>query len=108
MKTVCTPGNNFPSKAEPSLTGKYGIRIESVVVVREVKTPNNFGDKGYLGFERLTMSPIHKKMIDISLLNADERKWVDSYHAEVWKKVSPLLANDLRALEWLKAECSPL
>ena len=35
--------------------GEYGVRIENVVVVREVRTPNNFGDKGFLGFERLTM-----------------------------------------------------
>ncbi|KAG2145177.1 hypothetical protein DEU56DRAFT_195577 [Suillus clintonianus] len=27
--------------------GRYGIRIESVVIVREAKTPNNFGN-GYL------------------------------------------------------------
>jgi hypothetical protein len=26
-----------------------------VVVVREAQTPNNFGDKGFLGFERVTM-----------------------------------------------------
>lgn len=43
--------------AEPGFyaDGRFGIRIENVVVVREVKTPNNFGDKGFLGFERLTM-----------------------------------------------------
>lgn len=35
--------------------GRFGIRIESIVLVREVKTPNNFGDKGYLGFENVTM-----------------------------------------------------
>jgi Xaa-Pro aminopeptidase len=35
--------------------GEYGIRIESVVVVREVQTANNFGGKGFLGFERATM-----------------------------------------------------
>lgn len=35
--------------------GKFGIRIESIVLVREVKTPNNFGDKGFLGFENVTM-----------------------------------------------------
>ena len=35
--------------------GRFGIRIENVVVVREANTPNNFGDKGYLGFEHLTM-----------------------------------------------------
>ena len=35
--------------------GKFGIRIENVVVVRETVTPHNFGEKGYLGFEHLTM-----------------------------------------------------
>ena len=35
--------------------GKFGIRIESIALVREVKTPNNFGDKGFLGFENVTM-----------------------------------------------------
>lgn len=35
--------------------GKYGIRLENVVLVREAKTRYNFGDKGYLGFEHVTM-----------------------------------------------------
>ena len=55
--------NAFPLKAGMTVSnepgyyedGKFGIRIESVVLVREVKTPNNFGDKGFLGFENVTM-----------------------------------------------------
>jgi Xaa-Pro aminopeptidase len=35
--------------------GRFGVRIESVVVVKETKTPNNFGAKGYLGFEHVTL-----------------------------------------------------
>jgi Xaa-Pro aminopeptidase len=35
--------------------GRFGVRIESVVVVRKTKTLNNFGAKGYLGFEHLTL-----------------------------------------------------
>ena len=35
--------------------GKFGIRIENVMLVREADTPNNFGDKGYLRFENVTM-----------------------------------------------------
>lgn len=38
--------------------GRFGIRIENVVLVREANTPNNFGDKGYLGFEHVTMSVV--------------------------------------------------
>ncbi|KAL9709797.1 hypothetical protein Ac2012v2_006851 [Leucoagaricus gongylophorus] len=88
--------------------GKYGIRLENVVLVREAKTRYNFGDKGYLGFEHVTMSPIHKKLIDLRLLNVEEKKWVDDYHAEVWEKVSPLLQHDQRALNWLRRETTAL
>jgi Xaa-Pro aminopeptidase len=34
---------------------KFGIRIESIVIVREVSTPNNFGGVKFLGFEHVTM-----------------------------------------------------
>ncbi|KAI0682934.1 Creatinase/aminopeptidase [Cytidiella melzeri] len=89
--------------------GRFGIRIENVVVVREVQTPNNFGEKGFLGFERLTMCPMHKNLIDGSLLSAKERKWVDEYHREVFEKVAPLLKNDdEKILKWLERACSPL
>ncbi|KAG6808310.1 hypothetical protein H0H92_004561 [Tricholoma furcatifolium] len=55
--------NNTPLKAGMTVSnepgyyadGRFGIRIESIVLVRDIKTPNNFGDKGYLGFERVTM-----------------------------------------------------
>jgi len=88
--------------------GQFGIRIESIVLVREAKTPNNFGDKGYLGFEHVTLCPIQTKLVDVTLLSEAEKIWLNEYHAETWKKVSPLLTLDSRALEWLKRECAPL
>jgi len=49
--------------------GKYGIRLENVVLIREAKTPNNFGDKGYLGFEHVTMyDPVQLPRFFFSLL----------------------------------------
>lgn len=42
--------------------GRFGIRLESIVLVREAKTSNNFGDKGYLGFEHVTMQ-VHPSFI---------------------------------------------
>ena len=35
--------------------GEWGIRIENVAIVRDVKTRHNFGGNGYLGLERVTM-----------------------------------------------------
>jgi Xaa-Pro aminopeptidase len=48
---------NLTSCSEPGYyaDGRFGIRIENVVVVKDVKTLNNFGDKGFLGFENFTM-----------------------------------------------------
>lgn len=51
---------------------------------------------------------MHKKLIDINLLSEEEKRWVDDYHAEIWGKLSLLLANDIRALEWLRRETLPL
>lgn len=51
---------------------------------------------------------MHKKLMDMELLNVNEKKWVDDYHAQVWEKVSPLLKHDKRALEWLRRETAPL
>ncbi|KAG2127897.1 peptidase M24, structural domain-containing protein [Suillus bovinus] len=87
--------------------GRYGIRIENVVIVQEADTPNNFGN-GYLCFERVTMCPIQTKLIDFSILTAQEKEWLNSYHAETLEKVGPWLCNDSRALQWLERECSPV
>ena len=110
----CTRQHSYPSS-----------RIENIVIVRKADTPNNFGQKGYLRFENVTMvclhlcfgislmltpikCPMHKNLIDVDLLEAPEKAWVNAYHQEVFVKVSPLLAHDTRALEWLKRETSPL
>lgn len=90
--------------------GKYGIRIESVVAVRNAQTPNNFGGKGFLEFENFTVVPIQTKLIDQSLISPDERKWINAYHEDVLSKVQPELEayGDERALAWLKRETVPI
>ena len=35
--------------------GSFGIRIESVIGVKEVSTRRGFGDKKWYGFERFTV-----------------------------------------------------
>ena len=43
--------------------GAFGIRIENLLVIREQPTPHRFGGQAYLGFERLTLCPLQRKMI---------------------------------------------
>ncbi|KAG4305483.1 hypothetical protein PORY_001039 [Pneumocystis oryctolagi] len=74
--------------------GCYGQRIESIIVVKEVSTPNNFANKQFYGFEYLTMCPIGLNLIDTTLLDASEKQWLNDYHALVLQKIGPLLGND--------------
>lgn len=106
--TPLKPGMTVSNEPGYYADGRFGIRIENVVVVRNADTPNNFGDKGYLKFEHVTLCPIQKKLVDAALLSERERAWLNAYHAEILGKVSPLLQDDRRALSWLERECSPL
>ncbi|GAB2287331.1 Aminopeptidase P2 [Dionaea muscipula] len=84
----------------------FGIRIENLLCVREMETPNRFGGIGYLGFERLTFVPIQSKLVYLSLLSMAEIHWLNDYHGQVWQKVSPLVEGSAR--QWLWKNTRPL
>ncbi|KAG2395139.1 uncharacterized protein HKW66_Vig0074850 [Vigna angularis] len=84
----------------------FGIRIENLLFVKNVETPNRFGGVQYLGFEKLTYVPIQIKLVDLSLLSGAEIDWLNNYHSLVWEKVSPFL--DGSALQWLWSNTRPI
>jgi Xaa-Pro aminopeptidase len=96
--------------AEPGYyeDGNFGIRIENMIMAHETSTTHKFGDKPWLGFEHVTMVPMCRKLIDPSLLTADEKQWLNDYHREVWEKTSGFFKNDERTTRWLKRETAPL
>ncbi|MAH84813.1 MAG: X-Pro aminopeptidase [Rhodospirillaceae bacterium TMED8] len=86
------------------LTGKYGIRIENLVAVKESQCgsqPSNF-----LDFETLTIAPIDRHLIQNSLMNNDEIEWLNEYHGRVRREISPHVDNDV--LVWLNSATAPL
>ena len=85
-------------------TGAYGIRIENLVAVTEADDANG----AFLGFETLTLAPIDRALIDPAMLTADERAWLDAYHAHVAETLAPLLADDADTLAWLHAATTPI
>ena len=85
-------------------TGEYGIRIENLVLVERRDVPG--AEREMLGFETLTFAPIDRHAIAVDLLTAEERQWIDAYHAKVMEIVGPQLEGD--AVAWLKAACAPL
>ncbi len=90
---------------EPGLyrSNQYGIRTENLVRVRESMT-TEFGT--FLEFETLTLFPIDKNLIDVSMLTQQELDWLNNYHQEVYDKLAPMLTPDEQA--WLKDKTSAL
>ena len=84
--------------------GGYGIRIENLQFVTGPEAIAG-GDRKMLGFETLTQAPLHRALIDLSLLSAAETAWLDAYHAGVRDKLLPLL--DGEAADWLIKACEP-
>lgn len=85
----------------------FGIRIENVMMVKEVKTRYNFGDKPYFGFEHVTMVPMCRKLIDTKMLTKTEIDWLNDYHKEVYAKTSSFFKDDPLSMAWLERECQP-
>lgn len=85
-------------------TGAYGIRIENLILVETREIPG--GERPMLGFETLTLAPIDRKLVEPRLLDADERAWLDDYHARVAHELSALLDEGTR--NWLGNVTRPL
>lgn len=61
--------------------GAYGIRIENLLLVTDPEPVG--GDRPMMGFETLTLAPIDRRLVVPSMLSAEERDWLDTYHARV-------------------------
>jgi Xaa-Pro aminopeptidase len=85
--------------------GAYGIRIENLQYVTPPEEIEG-GDRAMLGFECVTFAPLARDLIDVDLLSAEERDWVDDYHLRVVAEIGDLI--DGEAAEWMKTACAPL
>jgi Xaa-Pro aminopeptidase len=84
---------------EPGLyrSGQWGVRIENLVLNVPYASNEPFGE--FLEFETLTLCPIDTRCILKDLLRSDEMQWLNTYHATVRARLSPLL--DGAGLDWL-------
>jgi Xaa-Pro aminopeptidase len=102
---VIEPGMIISNEPGYYKEGRYGIRIENLVLTATPERPEG-GDREVIGFETLTLVPIDRRLIDKSLLDLDEVRWIDGYHATVRATVGPQV--DAETLAWLDAATKPL
>ena len=85
-------------------TGAYGIRIENLVVVREAEIAGS--ERDMLEFETLTLAPIDRNAIAVSLLTEGEKTWLNVYHQRVYDAHSANIDDPTR--EWLDEATRPI
>ncbi|EWZ38335.1 xaa-Pro aminopeptidase [Fusarium oxysporum Fo47] len=103
-EVALAPGNVLSNEPGYYEDGKYGIRIENMVLVKEVKAKHSFGDKPFLGFEYVTLVPYCRNLIDTTLLTSEEKEWLNTYNAKVLEKTQEYFEGDNVTLAWLKRE----
>ncbi|MEZ4851387.1 MAG: aminopeptidase P family protein [Bacteroidia bacterium] len=77
--------------------GKYGIRIENLVLTVEHSENEAFGK--FFAFETVTLCPIDLSLVEEELLNSEEKEWLNEYHEMVFERLSPLLNDEEKS--WL-------
>lgn len=85
------------------LSGKFGVRIENTLLIKNYQT-TDFGK--FLQMESLTLCPIDLTPVDFSMLQPEEIEWLDTYHRDVFEKLSPYLEGE--DLEWLREATRPV
>ncbi len=104
-KVALEPGMIVSNEPGYYKEGGYGIRIENLQYVTEAKAVSG-GERKMLGFETLTLAPIHRSLIETTMLSETERDYVNDYHAAIWDRIGPSVAGDVKG--WLKKACAEI
>ncbi|MFO7575301.1 MAG: aminopeptidase P family protein [Bacteroidales bacterium] len=103
LKTILEPG--MLTADEPAIyrPGEYGFRTENLLLCVDDEL-TEYGQ--FLRFETVTLCYIEKKLIDVSVLTGEERKWIDNYHRQVFASLADKLTEEEK--EWLREKTTPL
>ncbi len=98
VQSVILPGMITSNEPGVYLEGEYGIRIENEILCVE--------RCGKYCFENITFCPYEKEALDLSMLTAREKEYINSYHKAVYEKLHPLVDGQVK--EWLKIACEQI
>ncbi len=85
------PGMTITDEPGLYVEGRFGVRIENVLVCEESCT-NAFGR--FDRFETLTLCPYDLRPVDRTMLTATEVEQINAYHATVRERILPLLTDE--------------
>lgn len=83
--------------------GRHGVRHENLYLCVDAGT-NDFG--AWLRFEPLTLCPFDCSILELDLLDRNEKRWLNDYHQKVYETLSPLLPEHIA--QWLKEKTAAI
>lgn len=84
------------------LDGKYGIRLENMMVCVK-KEETEYGT--FYGFDTLTMVPFDRRCIDVRYMSEYDIELLNKYHENVYSVLEEYMTDEER--EWLRCETAP-
>ena len=79
------------------IEGSHGIRLENELLVRQGEA-NEYGQ--FMYFDTITYVPMDLDALNPEMMTAEDKKYLNNYHKEVFEKVSPYLNEE--EVEFLK------
>ena len=79
------------------IEGSHGIRTENLILCRKAEK-TEYGQ--FMRFEFVTFVPIDLDAIDKSLMRPEDVEMLNTYHREVYEKISPYLTEE--EADWLR------
>lgn len=101
---VFRPGMVVTDEPGIYVAGRFGVRIENVLLCREAET-TPFGR--FLRFEPLTLCPYDLRPADLGMLTEEEIEQLNTYHAEVRRRLLPLIKDEATRRLLVRA-CQPI
>ena len=98
-KFAIEPGMITSNEPGVYIEGSHGIRLENEILCVTAAD-------GQLEFETITFCPFDRAAILTDQLTEAEQNWLNDYHEEVYQKIAPRVAEDVR--NWLYKETRKL
>lgn len=101
--TPLQPGMITSNEPGLYLEGRYGIRLENLIVtVPAMET--EFGR--FYKFDTMTLFPFDTALMQTEIMTDAEIEWVNAYHTEVRRRLTPLLSAEEAA--WIEKKTAPI
>ena len=97
IRPVCNtialePGMLLTNEPGVYKENKHGIRTENTLLVTKAFKNDEMGE--FYKFDTISYCPIDLEGVDVSLLDEEEREWLNNYHRTVYEKLSPYLTEE--------------